>query len=191
MNVKKIAVFASGSGTNAQNIIRYFVENESVKVDSLWSNNPDAYALTRAAALGVDTFVFNRKQFYETDEVAQKLKNRSIDLIVLAGFLWLVPQHLIDNFQIINIHPALLPRYGGKGMYGLKVHQAVVENQEKETGISIHFVNPEYDEGELVFQAKCPVLPTDTPEVVAQKVHELEYKYFPVVIEQLLQGKIK
>jgi phosphoribosylglycinamide formyltransferase-1 len=121
----------------------------------------------------------------------QKLENRGIDLIVLAGFLWLIPQNLIDNFQIINIHPALLPKYGGKGMYGLKVHQAVVDNREKETGISIHFVNPEYDDGKLIFQAKCPVLPADTPEIVAQKVHELEYKYFPVVIEQLLQGKIK
>lgn len=191
MNRKKIAVFASGSGTNAQNIIRYFSGNERIKVDSVWSNKPDAYALTRAAALGIDTFIFNRKQFYETEEVVQKLENRGIDLIVLAGFLWLIPQNLIDNFQVINIHPALLPKYGGKGMYGLKVHQAVVDNREKETGISIHFVNPEYDGGKLIFQAKCPVLPADTPEIVAQKVHELEYKYFPVVIEQLLQGKIK
>lgn len=191
MNVKKIAVFASGSGTNARNIIRYFSGNEQIKVDSLWSNKPDAYALARAAALGVDTFVFNRKQFYETDEVLEKLINRNVDLIVLAGFLWLVPENLIDNFEIINIHPALLPQYGGKGMYGMKVHEAVVQNQEKETGISIHYVNPEFDDGELIFQAKCPVLPSDSPEDVAQKVHQLEYQYFPVVIEQLLQGKIK
>ncbi len=191
MNVKKIAVFVSGSGTNAQNIIRYFSGNEQIRVDSLWSNKPDAYALVRAAALGVDTFVFNRKQFYETGEVVEKLKNRGIDLIVLAGFLWLVPDNLIDNFQIINIHPALLPKYGGKGMYGMKVHQAVVENQDTESGISIHFVNRRYDEGELIFQAKCPVLPSDSPEDVAEKVHELEYQYFPVVIEQLLQEKIR
>ncbi|WP_372950266.1 phosphoribosylglycinamide formyltransferase [Mariniphaga sp.] len=191
MNVKKIAVFVSGSGTNAQNIIRYFSGNEQIRVDSLWSNKPDAYALVRAAALGVDSFVFSRKQFYETGEVVEKLKNRDIDLIVLAGFLWLVPDNLIDNFQIINIHPALLPKYGGKGMYGMKVHQAVVENQDTETGISIHFVNRRYDEGELIFQAKCPVLPSDSPEDVAEKVHELEYQYFPVVIEQLLQEKIR
>lgn len=191
MNVKKIAVFVSGSGTNAQNIIRYFSGNEQIKVDSLWSNKADAYALVRAAALGVNTYVFSRKQFYETNEVVEKLKNRDIDLIVLAGFLWLVPDSLIESFQIINIHPALLPKYGGKGMYGMKVHQAVVNNQDTETGISIHFVNQKYDEGELIFQAKCPVLPSDLPEDVAKKVHELEYQYFPVVIEQFLQGKIR
>lgn len=191
MNVKKIAVFVSGSGTNAQKIIQYFSGNEQIKVDSLWSNKPDAYALVRGAALGVDTFVFTRKQFYETNEVVEKLKNRDVGLIVLAGFLWLVPDHLIDNFQIINIHPALLPKYGGKGMYGMKVHQAVVDNRDTESGISIHFVNQKYDEGELIFQAKCPVLPSDSPEDVAKKVHELEYQYFPVVIEQLLQGKIR
>jgi phosphoribosylglycinamide formyltransferase 1 len=191
MNVKKIVLFVSGSGTNARNIIQYFSGNEQIKVDSLWSNKPDAYALVRAAALGVDTFVFNRKQFYETGEVVEKLKNCDIDLIVLAGFLWLVPDNLIDNFQIINIHPALLPKYGGKGMYGMKVHQAVVDNRDTESGISIHFVNQKYDEGEVIFQAKCPVLPTDSPEDIAKKVHELEYQYFPVVIEQLLQGKIR
>ncbi|MBW6536104.1 MAG: phosphoribosylglycinamide formyltransferase [Mariniphaga sp.] len=191
MNVKKIAVFVSGSGTNAQKIIQYFSGNEQIKVDSLWSNKPDAYALVRGAALGVDTFVFTRKQFYETNEVVEKLKNRDVGLIVLAGFLWLVPDHLIDNFQIINIHPALLPKYGGKGMYGMKVHQAVVDNRDTESGISIHFVNQKYDEGELIFQAKCLVLPSDSPEDVAKKVHELEYQYFPVVIEQLLQGKIR
>lgn len=191
MNVKKIAVFASGSGTNAQNIIQYFSENEHIVVDSLWSNKPDAFALTRAANFGVDTFVFGRKQFYETDEVAQKLKSRGIDLIVLAGFLWLVPENLIESFQIVNIHPALLPKYGGKGMYGMKVHQAVAENKEKETGISIHLVNRKFDEGRIIFQAKCTVLPTDTPETIAQKVHQLEYEYFPVIIEQFLLGKLK
>ncbi|RIH62939.1 phosphoribosylglycinamide formyltransferase [Mariniphaga sediminis] len=191
MNVKKIAVFASGSGTNAQNIIRYFSGSRDIKVDSLWSNKPDAYALTRAAALGIDTFVFSRKQFYETSEVIDKLNERGIDLIVLAGFLWLVPENLIDTFTIINIHPALLPNYGGKGMYGMKVHRSVVENKEAETGISIHFVNRVYDDGEVIFQAKCPVLSNDSPEDVAQKVHQLEYKYFPTVIEQLLLEKIK
>lgn len=186
MNVKKIAIFASGSGTNAENIIKYFNKNKLIKVDSLWSNNPSAYALTRASSLGVETFVFNRKQLYETGEVHSKLRNRKIDLIVLAGFLWLIPENIINDFTIINIHPALLPKYGGKGMYGIKVHQAVIESGDKETGISIHYVNDKYDEGEIIFQAECPVEPEDTPEEIAQKVHQLEYKYFPEVIERIL-----
>lgn len=190
MNVKRIAIFASGSGTNAENIIRYFADSEQIKIDSLWSNKPDAFALKRAEKLGVETFVFTRRELNETGEIAQKLKERKIDLIVLAGFLWLIPESLISNFDIINIHPALLPKYGGKGMYGMKVHRAVVENCETESGISIHLVNPVYDDGEILFQAKCPVKPGDTPEKVAQKVHELEYKHFPEVIEKLLLKKI-
>ncbi|MFW5823244.1 MAG: formyltransferase family protein, partial [Tangfeifania sp.] len=130
MNVKRIAIFASGSGTNAENIISYFTDNKTIKVDSLWSNKPNAFALKRAEKMGVDTFVFTHKELNETGEVAKKLKERKIDLIVLAGFLWLIPLELINNFSIINIHPALLPKYGGKGMYGMKVHQAVVENCE-------------------------------------------------------------
>jgi phosphoribosylglycinamide formyltransferase 1 len=186
MNVKRIALFASGSGTNAENIIRYFADNKFIKVDSLWSNKPDAFALKRAEKHGIDTFIFNRHQFYETGEITRKLKKRNIDLIVLAGFLWLVPEELIENFTIINIHPALLPKYGGKGMYGMSVHRAVVENGDKESGISIHLVNPVYDDGKVLFQAKCPISPDDSPEDVAKKVHELEYKHFPAVIEELL-----
>jgi phosphoribosylglycinamide formyltransferase 1 len=189
MNVKKIAIFASGTGTNAQAIIKYFAEHELVVVDSLWSNNPNAPALKRASDLGVETFYFNRYQFYETDEVVERLKERKIDLIVLAGFLWLVPENLITGFPIVNIHPALLPKYGGKGMYGMKVHQAVVNNQDTETGISIHLVNRNYDEGELIFQAKCTVYPGDSPEAIAKKVHELEYEYFPSVIEKYILEK--
>ncbi|MBN1551000.1 phosphoribosylglycinamide formyltransferase [bacterium] len=191
MNVRRIAVFASGSGTNAQNIFQYFFDNESIKIDSLWSNNPGAYALNRAASMGIDTFIFDRRQLYETGEVLQTLKDRGVNLIVLAGFLWLVPESLILHFPILNIHPALLPKYGGKGMYGMKVHQAVIDNREVKTGISIHLVNQNYDEGAIIFQADCAVSPDDTPESVARKVHELEYKYFPVVIEQFLLGKIK
>lgn len=189
MNVKKIALLASGSGTNAQNIIEYFVSNEMVEVDSLWSNKADAFALERASKLGVKTFVFNRKTFYETDEIIETLIKRKVDLIVLAGFLWLIPSNLIKNFTIINIHPALLPKYGGKGMYGMKVHQAVVDNREKESGISIHFVNEKYDEGKMIFQAACKVEPTDLAEDVANKVHELEYKHFPRIIESVLFDK--
>jgi phosphoribosylglycinamide formyltransferase-1 len=191
MNVKRIALFASGSGTNAENIINYFADNKQIKVDSLWSNKPNALALSRAEKLGVDTFVFTRKELNETGKVIEKLKEREIDLIVLAGFLWLIPENLINNFDIINIHPALLPKYGGKGMYGMNVHRAVVKNCETESGISIHLVNPVYDDGEILFQAKCPVTPEDTPEDVAQKIHVLEYKYFPEVIEKFLLEKNK
>lgn len=188
MNKKRIALFASGSGTNAQNIIEYFSENENVIVDSLWANKPNAYALTRAGKLGVEAFVFNRTQFYETEEIVSTLRNRKVDLIVLAGFLWLIPANLTSSFTLINIHPALLPKYGGKGMYGMNVHKAVVDNREKESGITIHFVNEKYDEGEIIFQASCEVLEGDTPEMVAQKVHDLEYKHFPAQIEKVLAG---
>jgi phosphoribosylglycinamide formyltransferase 1 len=187
MNVKKIAIFASGSGTNAQAIIHYFAGNQDIVVDSLWSNNPKAYALERAESLGIEAFTFNREQFYEKNDVVEKLKKRRIDLVVLAGFLWLVPENLIDNFPIINIHPALLPKYGGKGMYGMRVHQAIIDNKEIETGISIHIVNKNYDEGELIFQATCPVFPGDTPEEVARKVHDLEYAWFPKIIEKYIR----
>lgn len=187
MNVKKIAIFASGSGTNAEAIMNYFKEHKSIIVDSLWSNNPAAYALIRAAEAGIDTFVFDRKQFYESDDVVGQLEKRGVSLVVLAGFLWLVPEKLIEVFPIINIHPALLPRYGGKGMFGMKVHRTVIENKDTETGISIHIVNKNYDEGELIFQARCPVHPDDTPEDVAGKVHQLEYRYFPSVIEKFAE----
>ncbi len=186
MDKKRIALFASGSGTNAQNIMEYFSDNEKLVVDSLWSNKTDAYALKRAKNNGVETFVFNREQFYKSNQVVGTLRNRKVDLIVLAGFLWLIPENLIQNFSIINIHPALLPKYGGKGMYGMNVHKAVVDNHEKESGITIHFVNEKYDDGKLIFQATCSVEKNDTPEMVAKKVHELEYKHFPKVIEEVL-----
>lgn len=190
MKSKRIALFASGSGTNVQNIIAYFSDNENVTVDSIWSNNPKAFVLERAKRLGVDFFVFSRDEFRNTNIVVDELKKREIDLVVLAGFLWLIPINLIQNFPIINIHPALLPKYGGKGMYGMKVHQAVVDNHEQESGISIHFVNENYDEGKIIFQAKCGVLSTDCAEDVAQKIHTLEYQYFPQIIEKVLLEKI-
>ena len=186
MNVKKIAIFASGSGTNAENIMGYFADNELIKIDSLWSNNPNAFALKRAETRGIETFVFNREELNSQEVLLEKLKKRKIDLIVLAGFLWLIPDYLVENFTIINIHPALLPKYGGKGMYGMNVHKAVVNNKETETGITIHYVNEKYDEGQIIFQAKCEVSENDTPEDVAEKVHNLEYEYFPGVIEEVL-----
>ncbi|WP_240925001.1 phosphoribosylglycinamide formyltransferase [Maribellus sediminis] len=189
MGIKRIAIFASGSGTNAENIFTYFAENEQVDIDSLWSNKADAFALERARKFGVETFVFNRDKFYGTDDIVDTLRKRKVDLIVLAGFLWLIPENLVRNFTIVNIHPALLPKYGGKGMYGMNVHKAVVANGEKESGISIHYVNESYDEGKMIFQASCPVLPDDTPDEVAQKVHQLEYEHFPKVIEKVLLGQ--
>lgn len=186
MKIRRIAVFASGSGTNAQNIFEYFADNKWIVVDSLWSNNSQAFALERAKSFGIETFVFSRDQLINTTFVVESLKSRNVDLIVLAGFLWLIPPTLIEAFKIINIHPALLPKYGGKGMYGMKVHEAVVKNGEKESGITIHFVNEKYDEGAIVFQAKCEVSEKDSPEDVANKVHQLEYKYFPVIIEEVV-----
>lgn len=190
MNVKKIAIFASGSGTNAQAIMDYFADNKYVKVDSLLSNNPRAYAVRRAQDFGVDTFIFNRQQFYNSGEIVEFLENRKVDLIVLAGFLWLVPENIISGFPVINIHPALLPRYGGKGMYGMNVHQAVLKNKDPQTGISIHIVNKNYDEGEIIFQATCQVSPDDSPEDIAGKVHELEHKFFPSVIEKYVKDNM-
>lgn len=186
--MKKIAIFASGSGSNAENIARYFNNNENLNIKCIYSNKVDAFVLERAKKLNIPTFVFSRHDFYETDIVLDHLKSLEIDLIVLAGFLWLIPENLTKNFIIINIHPALLPKYGGKGMYGEKVHQAVVKNGEKESGITIHYVNENYDEGKIIFQAKCNVLPEDTPNDVASKVHALEYEHFPKVIEKLLFG---
>lgn len=185
MEAKRIAVFASGSGTNAENIFNYFSDNKSITVDSLWSNKPNAYALTRAKNAGIEQFTFDRKQFYDGNDIVENLKKRNVNVIVLAGFLWLIPENLIENFTIINIHPALLPKYGGKGMYGMNVHKAVVANNEKESGITIHYVNKNYDEGKIILQAKCEVNDDDTPETVAQKVHQLEYEHFPHAIEKV------
>lgn len=188
-NMKNIAIFASGTGTNAENIIRYFSKNETIRVSVVLSNNQKVEVHTRVNKLGVPSFVFSREEFQEGKAVLKKLIEYNIDLIVLAGFMTKISAPLLEAFpnKIINIHPALLPKFGGKGMYGIHVHEAVVAAGEKETGITIHYVNSYYDEGEILFQAQCPVFSTDTPEDVAIKVHSLEYKYYPVVIEKLLQ----
>lgn len=184
--MKRIAIFASGSGTNAQAIIEYFAESKNVVVDSLWSNREDAYALIRAERLGVETLTFDRDMFYHSNDLIDAFEERKIDLIVLAGFLWLIPPFITELFPTINIHPALLPKYGGKGMYGLNVHRAVVANKETVTGITIHQVNERYDAGDIIFQAECEIDPSDTPEIVAEKVHQLEYLHYPRVIEEVL-----
>jgi phosphoribosylglycinamide formyltransferase 1 len=186
--MKKIIVLASGSGSNAENIIKHFNDSANAKVTHLLSNNPEAYALKRAESLGVNTMVFSRDAFYNTGEVLTFLSGSQPDLIVLAGFLWLVPQDIVKAFpnRIVNIHPALLPKYGGKGMYGDKVHDAVLQNGEKESGITIHYVNEHYDEGNTLFQANCSVEPGESRTSLVQKIHALEHAYFPKVIEQLL-----
>jgi len=184
--MKKIAIFASGSGSNAENIVRYFQGKENLNVECIYSNKTDAYVLERAKKLNIPTKIFSREDFYSTDLIVADLKDKGIDLVVLAGFLWLIPANLTNNFTIINIHPALLPNYGGKGMYGQKVHEAVVANNEKLSGITIHYVNEKYDEGKIIFQATCDVLPGDKADDVAAKVHQLEYEYFPKVIEKVL-----
>ena len=190
MKKRNIAVFASGSGTNAQRITEYFSDHPEISVSMILSNKPDAYVLVRAKKLMIPSVVFDRHTFYETSEISGLLKKNKIDLIVLAGFLWLIPEDLIQAFRgrIINIHPALLPKYGGKGMYGSRVHEAVIQSRDKESGITIHFVNEKYDEGNIIFQAKCEVLPDDTPDTLAQRIHQLEYKHYPEVIEKVIKG---
>jgi phosphoribosylglycinamide formyltransferase-1 len=186
--MKNIAIFASGSGTNAENIAEYFKGNPHVCIKLILSNRPDAYVLKRAEKFDIPTFIFNRRQFNQTEDVLNVLKENRISLIVLAGFLWLVPVHILKAYpnRIINIHPALLPKYGGKGFYGSVVHEAVIRSGDKESGITIHYVNEIYDSGQIIFQARCAVEPGDTPESLAHKVHQLEYKYFPGVIEKML-----
>jgi len=188
--MKNIAIFASGNGTNAENIIDQFTNKNEINVKLILSNNPDAFVIQRAINHKIDWIVFNREQFYESDYVVQILLAKGIEAIVLAGFLWLIPDSLIKAYpdKIINIHPALLPKYGGKGMYGMNVHRAVIQNSEKESGITIHYVNEKYDDGKIIFNAKCTVEPNDTPESLAQKIHELEYKHFPEVIKSWLKG---
>ncbi|MFW6389088.1 MAG: phosphoribosylglycinamide formyltransferase [Marinilabiliaceae bacterium] len=187
--MKNIVLFASGSGTNAENIALFFRTVPDAGVSCILSNRPDAGVLERARKLNIETKVFDREMFFKSQQVLDFLLDMNPDLIVLAGFLWLVPKHIVKAFprRIVNIHPALLPKYGGKGMYGERVHQAVIDNGEKETGITIHYVNEEYDDGDIIFQARCPVEPGDTPESLAKKVHELEYKHYPQVIYQLLK----
>lgn len=188
MAMKRIVIFASGGGTNAQRIAEYFAEKPEVSIVRIYCNKKDAYVLQRAEMLGIPASRFNRDDFYKSDKVNSLLQQDNPDLIVLAGFLWLIPDSIIKTFpnKIINIHPALLPKYGGKGMYGSFVHEAVIHAGEKESGITIHYVNELYDEGMTIFQAKCDINKEDTSEDLAAKIHKLEYKHFPEVIEKLL-----
>jgi phosphoribosylglycinamide formyltransferase-1 len=186
--MKRIAIFASGNGSNAERIVRYFKPDNSVEVSLVLTNNPKAGVIERANRLGVNCRVFNRHILRETNDIVDLLVKEKIDLVVLAGFLWLIPRNILEAFpnRIINIHPALLPKYGGKGMYGHHVHEAVINAGEKVSGITIHFVNERYDEGQIILQKEVDILDSDTPDSLAGKIHQLEYEYFPKVIEDLI-----
>ena len=186
--IKNIAIFASGSGTNTENIANYFKTKGLIPINLIVTNKRDAFVLERAKKLGIDSIVIEKEAWNNPQHVLSTLEKYKIDFIVLAGFLLKVPEYLIVEYQnrIINIHPALLPKHGGKGMYGDFVHQAVVDAKDTESGITIHYCNEKYDDGNIIFQATCPVYPSDSAEQVAQKVHQLEYEHYPIVIEKLL-----
>lgn len=189
----KIAIFGSGSGTNAENIIQYFECNPSIEVTLVLSNKADAYILERARLHHIPSAVFTKTDFNNVVELLSLLKEHGVDFIVLAGFLLQIPVDLIHAYpnKIINIHPALLPNYGGKGMYGNRVHEAVIASGDKFSGITIHYIDEHYDSGSVIFQAKCDVLHEDTPHDLATRIHALEYKYFPKVIEEIICKEFK
>jgi phosphoribosylglycinamide formyltransferase 1 len=189
-SVKNIAILASGAGSNAQKILEHFSDRMDIAVRLIVSNKQEAGVLNIAKVASIDTFIVTRDSFYATTDLLVELDKRNIDFIVLAGFLWLIPPYLIQHYpdRIINIHPALLPKYGGKGMYGHFVHEAVHLAKENYSGITIHYVNEKYDEGSVVFQERCEILPSDQPEDIAKKVQILEHLYYPTVIDQLVSS---
>jgi len=184
----RIAVFASGTGSNARNLVAHFKNRPGAKVTLIASNRADAPVLTMARQEGIATLLISRHALYASDELRISLLDAGIDFIVLAGFLWLIPPALVASFhrRIVNIHPALLPRFGGKGMYGHHVHEAVLQSGERYTGITIHYVDEKYDEGDIIFQSQCMISPTDDVTAIARKVQALEHKHFPMVVEQLI-----
>lgn len=187
--MKRLSIFVSGGGTNLQRIAEYFSGKEDVEIVNVICNNPNAYAIERAKNLGIPYKLINRTEF-KSEDFTKELSEQNIDLIVLAGFLWLLPKHLIDAFpnKIVNIHPALLPKYGGKGFYGEHVHEAVVAAKEEYSGITIHYVNEHYDSGDIIFQASVALEEGETPDSLAAKIHKLEYQHYPVVIENLINN---
>jgi phosphoribosylglycinamide formyltransferase 1 len=189
--MKNIAIFASGSGTNAFNIIQYFSTVKTAKVTIVLVNNPEAYVIKRVKDTGVEVVIFDRNDFYVNGRVLDILRKREIGLVVLAGFLWFVPENIIDAFRgrMVNIHPALLPDFGGKGMYGDRVHTAVINSGARCSGITVHYVTEQYDAGDIIFQKECEVTDHDTPATLAARIHELEYHYYPAVIESLLNDR--
>lgn len=186
--MKRIAIFASGSGSNAEKIMEHFKDSNHIEVALVVTNNPKAFVLERAAKFSVPNLILEKGWQKNAEQLCDNLRDKKIDLIVLAGFMQLIPKTLVENFpdKIVNIHPALLPKYGGKGMYGMNVHKAVKDAGEKESGITIHFVNEKYDEGQIVFQAKCALSKEDSPEDIQTKVQVLEHQHFAPVVEGLL-----
>jgi phosphoribosylglycinamide formyltransferase-1 len=186
--MKRIAIFASGSGSNAQKIAEHFQNSQQAEISLILTNNPKAGVIDRAKKLNIPVVLFNKSLFYSTSKIIRLLQDHQTDLIVLAGFMMLIPEEMVAAFpnKIINIHPALLPKFGGKGMYGHFVHEAVVAAKETESGITIHYVNERYDEGAILFQATCEVTSTDSPDDVATKVQRLEHEHFPRIVESLL-----
>ena len=186
----KLAIFASGNGSNAQAIIEHLLTNSAVEVSKIYTNNKDAYVIERGNKFDVSSVVFNKSEFL-SEEFTNALQSENYDLIILAGFMWLVTPAIVSSYnnKIVNIHPALLPAYGGKGMYGDNVHKAVIANKELKSGITIHYVNENYDEGDIIFQAECPVRSTDTSNSLAERIHKLEHKHYPEVIEKLCAEK--
>ena len=186
--MKNIAIFASGTGSNAKKIVAHFRDNTAIDVALIVSNKPTAKVLDMANDNNIPTLIINRADFYKSTSILDDLEKYQIDFIALAGFLWLIPAYLVKAFpnKMINIHPALLPKYGGKGMYGHHVHKAVCKNKETESGITLHYVNEHYDEGNIIFQATCPIAPTDTPTDIAGNVLKLEHYYFPRILQSLL-----
>lgn len=187
--MRRVAIFASGSGTNAENLIKHFLGSKLASVDLVLTENSNAFVIERAKKLAVPILVFTMQNL-QSGAITRTLQKLEIDYIILAGFLKLLPSNLIDAFpqRIINIHPALLPKYGGKGMYGSNVHRAVLSARESESGITIHLVNSKYDDGKILFQAQCPVLTDDTPETLAQRIHALEYEHYPKVVENYISS---
>ncbi len=188
MSCIKIAIFASGSGTNAENIIKYFSNKPLCEVSLVFCNKKDAYVLERARQLNIPSVIFTKSQLEDSTYVDELLSEKDVEYIILAGFLLKIPERLLNKYhkRIINIHPALLPKYGGKGMHGMHVHEAIIAAKEKESGITVHIIDADYDKGETIFQAKCNIDKGDTPDILASKIHELEQRYFPEAIESYI-----
>lgn len=186
--MKNIAIFASGTGSNARRIVEFFEENAIIRVALIISNKPKAKVLEMASSYNIPSLVLKKQDFYESEQLLVQLADYKIDFIALAGFLWLIPPYLVSAYhrRMINIHPALLPKYGGKGMYGMNVHETVKTNAEQETGITLHFVNEQYDEGDVIFQASCPITPQQTALEIRNEVLKLEHYYFSRVLSLLV-----
>ena len=183
-----VAIFASGNGSNFQRITEYFADNKDINIALMVCNNPNAYVFERAKQLNIPTLLIDKATLKDQNAMLSNLEKYDIEFIILAGFLWLIPEYLTKRYQgmMVNIHPALLPKFGGKGMYGMHVHEAVISSQAKESGITIHYVNKKYDAGQIIAQIKCTISEGETAESLAEKIHQLEYEYYPKVLEKII-----